>query len=427
MKKFISFIILILTLTLLGCDVNSNQLTFTFSRDNPIPITLDISNEITDLIISNNGKEISFSIHDLDNYIDNNNLVLNESFFDSLENGTYTFTLVGKTNIKLSITINGEIYKFKEIDKLNAYTQADKKYYVLFQTISKESIKLRSELRDFDEFLNSFPENAVGNLYIVNDSIDTDSFETTKSLTLAVIENGNTTSYYNGYTDISAFLSIEKKNINNKNILHNIDDPKVLKVDIDFVPERYSVTNTEGKVKSYKVPEEYTEDSTGYSSGKMYFSASLFNSWDNGTYKLTIYNDTDSFEANLFVTSIFTHISASEIFNRPEEKYYVFFLKYGCSGCNYVKPTLLEYSQNYSSYNSNLNYPIFAVHRDRNPEIQKCATSDKAKENFIGVTNLDDFKFYGYPRVVLIENGVITEVYKNEGNAILAHFSSIMK
>ena len=110
------------------------------------------------------------------------------------------------------------------------------------------------------------------------------------------------------------------------------------------------------------------------------------------------------------------------MFDQKEDAYYVFWLKDGCPGCNSVKPTLLKYAQEYMNLDKEKAYPIYAVHRSQNS-----GNYFGTPEVFIGVDNIEDFKLGYYPRVFLIENGVITVVYGNVGVAILPYFNELLK
>ncbi len=61
---------------------------------------------------------------------------------------------------------------------------------------------------------------------------------------------------------------------------------KVIKIETNFVPKKYSVTDSSNKVKTFTIPEEYKEDSVGYYAGEMIFPMYRFNNWEVGNYKL---------------------------------------------------------------------------------------------------------------------------------------------
>lgn len=443
MKKIISVLMFTLVILLTACGETKTQ-SFSFDKSNPIPITISVSDDFTKINISNGNVNSTINKDDLTDYLENNTLTLDASFFKDLENGTYKLEVIASKQITLTVVVSGESHNFEVIDGENTFSQSLEKYYVIFSDFaSKDGIKLSNDTEKFDIFLNSFPEGCVSKLFVVKYSnkeankieslVGINNYEdlikenSLVSPTLVVIENGVITSYYTGYTDISSFLNIEQRKISQKNILHNIDNPKVIKIETNFVPKKYSVTDSSNKAKTFTIPEEYKEDSVGYYAGEMIFPMYRFNNWEAGNYKLKIFNDDESIEVNLFIRSTFNYIYAEDLFNQKEERYYVFFLRDGCSGCNYVKPTLLSYSQNYSSYNSDLNYPLYAIHRSQNPSSTIYVNPNNNSENFVGVDDIKDLRLGYFPRVVLVENGVITAVYKNEGNAIMDHFSNIMK
>ena len=65
---------------------------------------------------------------------------------------------------------------------------------------------------------------------------------------------------------------------------------------------------------------------------------------------------------------------------------------------------------------------MYAAHRSHNSTIDIYGTP----ENFVGVSSLDDLKLGFYPRVVLIQNGVITKLYDTKTDPISKHFNNIM-
>lgn len=214
------------------------------------------------------------------------------------------------------------------------------------------------------------------------------------------------------------------------NISINIDDPKGIKIDVKFTPTKYSITDSENNMSEYDLPHtiyptglEKTPVTSQYSNGYVIFHAYRFNTLKPGNYKLNIYNEENCKTVNLNITSTFNYIDIENIFKVSESKYYVFILKDGCSSCNKVKPILLEYSKNYSDYSMEENYPLYAVHRSHIYNIETSSLRVNIigiADNLIDVSNYSDIKITGFPRVVLIENGKITKVYKV--GDILNHF-----
>lgn len=153
----------------------------------------------------------------------------------------------------------------------------------------------------------------------------------------------------------------------------------------------------------------------------MYFTTYFFNSKLPGDYTLTFYNENDEQSIDLYIRSTFNYISVYDLFDKEDSKYYVFFLRDGCPACNKVKPTLLEYAKTYQNYNNGTNPQLYAVH-----ESQHSASIYSKDENFIGVSSLDDLRIGYFPRVILIENGVITNVYIGYDN-ITELFLNLLK
>lgn len=441
MKKFLMYLIILFLIPLLGCT-NKKVITYSFDRNNPTSIQIPLTSEINYLTISGENTNLTFTSNELIEFIDNNNLILDYYFFYNFKKGVYNCTLSTNEKNEFNIKLIGELYEFDSTNKKDVFSIEKEKYYVLFSKENCSSCaKLSLELKIFDELLKSYPITSLPSLYVINCTNDEASIGNNDSLigidnyedlinnvnlntpTLAIIENGKITHYYVGYNNISSYLRIEKENISKYNILHNIDDPKVITIPLDFVPIKYSITKADGKKITYTIPTEYIAGGTGYNDGNLIFSIYNFNNKLPGTYKLKIFNNDNSFEATLYITSAFNYISINDLFNMPDEKYYVFFLRDGCSGCNYAKPTLLEYTKNYTSYSSNLSYPLYAVHRS-----QHSADIYAETDNIIGVSSLEELKISAFPRVILIENGVITELYTNKLNPdIVEYFSSISK
>lgn len=330
-------------------------------------------------------------------------------------------------------------YEFTYINKKDIFSLEDEKYYVTF--VNSESLKsndFETILIEFNNLLISYPENIVPKFYLIDIDKSENSIGENKDLiginnfndlinnakiennTLIIVENSTIIEYYTGINNISSYINLEIKNISNENILHDIDNSKETKISVDFIPTQYSITDSNNNKEEYKLPHTIyptgkASITTEYSDGYVIFNAYRFNTLKPGNYKLDIYNEEVCKTVNLYVISQFNYIDVENIFEVTDDKYYVFFLKDGCPYCNSVKPTLLEYSKNYLEYTMQENYPIYAVHRSHNYNFKTNGLRVNivgSADNLIGVDTYTDIKFTGYPRVVLIENGVITKAYK---------------
>lgn len=441
MKKYILlFLFLLISITLIGCSDNSNNV-FSFDMDNPIPIRLNYSGDSVTIQIKGNKINTTLEKEDLIEYIDDNTIILDYTFFKNFQSGTYKFIISSLNTTEISIKISGNTYSFNYITKEEIFSLEKDKFFCLFTKDNCSTCeKLLINTKEFNDFLNSYPTDYIIPLYLVDCTNEAPSNGAQTNLTginnyedlinnvkidtptLIIIENKTITSYYIGYNNVASFMEIEMRNISSKNILHNIDDPKVVQIPLDFVPTKYYILDSEEKKSTYNVPEEYNSKNNGYFEGKMIFTTYFFNSRLPGNYKLVIYNSDYSIEINLFITSTLTYINAKDIFNMPNEKYYIFFLQDGCPGCNSVKPTLKEYTTKYLSYSHEMAYPLYAVHSS-----QHSLSIYGNEDNFLDVSSLDDLKISFLPRVVLIENGKITAVYKYKDNSISTQFNKIMK
>lgn len=440
MKKFLLLILMAFSLTLVGCLETANK-TYTFNRDNPQPIRITYSGEITSFTIVGSNINKSLSKDTISNYIDNNVLLLDYSFFSTIDEGTYSITIIADKEINFNVKLIGDLYKFNYINKSDIFTIDMDKYYVLFTKENCSSCeKIMSEAKEFNDFLQTYPLNTVPVLYLVNCSNQEPSLGTNDVLTgldnyddlinnakittptIVTIENGIITSYYVGYSNVTTFINLEINNISKKKIIHNIDDPKIIKIKLDFTPKKYSIISSDGKKTTYTVTTgTYSNDTTIFDNGIMYFTTYFFNSKLPGDYTLTFYNENDEQSIDLYIRSTFNYISVYDLFDKEDSKYYVFFLRDGCPACNKVKPTLLEYAKTYQNYNNGTNPQLYAVH-----ESQHSASIYSKDENFIGVSSLDDLRIGYFPRVILIENGVITNVYIGYDN-ITELFLNLLK
>ena len=437
MKKYILLLLLLVSFTLLSC---SNKTVETFDRSNPTPIVVNVDGDLKEIKVK--GNDVNDIITSFEDLYSNGQVILGSNFFSKYENGKYTIEITSNKKVTISIELEGENQPLNLIKKKDIFSLEEARYYVLFLREGCGGCEqLKPDLATFNDFLLEYPDGTLDSLYAV-DYLDPD-YEASKgektnyigissydelindvsisTPTLMIVENGAISEYYVGATNISSFFYIEMSNIKDKIIIHNIDSPKVITVELDFIPKKYSITKPDGKTSTYNV-NDYNSNTSGFDGKNMIYTQYYFNSFFPGTYKVSIFNDEIQKDLIIIIKSEFNYITVDQIFDQKEEAYYVFFLRDGCSGCNSVKPTLLKYSKYYEQYDSSENYPIYAIHRSMNtfnffgePEV------------FVGAKEYTEIKLGYYPRVVLIKNHEIVELYKNEGNQILSHFNEIMK
>lgn len=436
-KVFVIFYLLIISLFLASCGKD----VLTFDKANPNPINITIEGELKEIKVINEAKTFEDKVLEFEDVLNENTVTLGSAFFTNYSADTYNITIVAKKNFKVHVKVVGDDAKFNMIKKKEIFDIEDSRYYVLFSRSGcANCAMLRPDLIVFNNFLNEYPEGMVDKLYVVDytdPEIETSTGTSTEytgistyeelkknvalsTPTLFVIENGAVLDYYVNASNISSFFYIEMSNIKNKFIIHDIDSPEVVSIPLDFTPTKYRVSSLEDDGTYYRIL-DYTEGNTGWDGTNMIFSQYHFNSHFPGIYKLTIADTKQSVELTLIIKSQFKYISIEDIFNQEEESYYVFFLRDGCAGCASVKPTLLKYSKYYDRYDSNENYPIYAVHRSMNGQMNV-----GTPENFVGATDWEQIKLGYYPRVVLITNHELVSYYRNEGNEIYSHFASIM-
>lgn len=441
MKKYLLLLIVFISAVFYGCEKDISSTSFLFNKEKPEPITLTYEGELKRIQVE--GTRISETITDFKNLIQNNSVILNYDFFAPYEAGGYLISLESDTISNYTVTLTGEGNPYNYIRKQDIFNIEESKYYVFFTREGCSGCeKLKPDLAKFNSFLAKYPNGTVPSIYLVD--YEAADYEASKgenpsltgvssydelinnvslsTPTIAIVENGVITEYYSGYSNVSSFLYVEMSNIEKQFIIHNIDSPKEIEFSLDFIPKKYSITDSEGESSIYSIKTGYTSESTGFNEGTMHFQAYTFNKFINGIYTLKIYNDTNSFSITLIITSIFNYIELEDLFNMPEESYYVFFLKDGCPYCNSLKPALQKYTNFHKIYNSEDNYPMYAAHRSHNSTLDIYGTP----ENFVGVSSLDDLKLGFYPRVVLIQNGVITKLYDTKTDPISKHFNNIM-
>lgn len=443
MKKYFLLLLLIsVSIVFFGCGGDNNDDgSIIFNKENPTPITIDYTGELKSIKVEGTGvSEVITNFNDL---VENKSIILDFDFFAPYKEGGYVITVESDTITEYIITLTGEGGSYNYIKKQDVFNIDEKKYYVAFTREGCSGCeKLKPDLNAFNTFLSKYPKGTAPSLYFVDytdpdyesskgDSTSLTGISSYEELindvslstpTLAIIEDGVITEYYSGYSNVLSFIYIEMSSLEKQYIIHNIDNPKEIELALDFTPTKYSITNANNEKTTHSVKTGYSSDTTGFSEGIMHFQTYQFNKLMNGIYKLEIYNTDESYSVTLIVTSIFNYIDLQDLFNIPEESYYVFFLKDGCPYCNSLKPSLQKYTKFHKVYNTDDNYPMYAAHRSHNSTIDIYDT----QENFIGVSSLDDLKLGYYPRVVLIQNGVITKVYDTKTNPISEHFNNIM-
>ncbi len=438
MKKFILILLMLIVFTLTACGSKNET---SFDRNNPSPIIVTIEGDLKEITVV--GVNVNDKVTEFEDIIKNGNVVLGSLFFSKYENGKYEITVKADNKVVLTVNLEGNDYNYTYTKKADVFKKNEKRYYVLFSRSGCSGCaQLSPDLIVFNNFLQEYPKGMVSSLYVVD--YDDPEFETSKgegtnytgistydelinnvsisTPTLMVIENGAVQDYYIGASNISSYFYIEMDNIKNNCIIHNVDDAKTIKIALDFTPTHFRLYEEDNTSYNYKVS-EYTEGNTGFDGSDMIFGQYYFNSFLPGNYRLEFYNsEGNSKEVQLIIKSTFRYITVDTMFDQEEEAYYVFFLRDGCSGCNAVKPTLLKYSNYYDIYDNGENYPIYAVHRSMNNRFKYFGDP----EYFVGAKSYEEIKLGYYPRVVLVKNHEIVEVYKNEGNQILTHFKELM-
>lgn len=439
-KKFILVLIVLISFSQFACGKAIN---LSFDKSSPSTLTISVDGKLKKIYFASSTD--SEEIEDFNDLYSNGKITLDSSFFANYENGTYKLTVKAKSTKTYYIKVSGVAYAFNMVNKKDIFNIQEDKYYVLF---SREGCggceQLKPDSITFNNFLSEYPDGTIPKMYVVDysdpdmevskgeersllglsnyeDLINNVSISTP---TMMVIEKGVCTEYYINASNVSSFIYIEMKNIKDKIITHNVDSPAEIKIPLDFTPNRYSVLKPEDNKKSYIISSTYKLGETGFDGTDMVFSKYEFNRFMPGIYTLRIFNSETEQEKvlTLIIDSILNYITIDQIFEQKEENYYVFFLKDGCSGCASVEPTLYKYSQNYEKYDSEENYPIYAILRTMNMGFSYIGDP----EVFVGATEWDQIKLGYYPRVVLIKNHEIVELYKNEGSQITKHFSEIM-
>lgn len=127
----------------------------------------------------------------------------------------------------------------------------------------------------------------------------------------------------------------------------------------------------------------------------------------------------------------FNKITPVEFFTQSEENYGVYFYNKTCNECEKIKDIILNFTNNIKNSTTsleniyfleativNLNQMsyYFEVYQDKNP----------SKENYnkvtIGVDNLNDFTYYGYPTLYILNKNAISSVYLG-ANSILQYIN----
>ncbi len=79
-EKIISVLMFALVILLTACGETKTQ-SFSFNKSNPIPITISVSDDFTKINISNGNVNSTINKDDLTDYLENNTLTLDASFF----------------------------------------------------------------------------------------------------------------------------------------------------------------------------------------------------------------------------------------------------------------------------------------------------------------------------------------------------------
>lgn len=438
MKKYILLMVILLSFTFASCKKAEKK---SFDRNNPSPIVVNVEGDVSEITVT--GEGVNDKITEFEQIFKNGNVYLGSYFFSKYENGTYKITIKAQNKVTVTIEVEGTNQDYNLIRKQDIFEKNEKRYYVLF---SREGCtgceQLKPDLIIFNNFLSEYPKGTLDTLYVVNYSdpdFEASKGESTEYIgissydelinnvsistpTLFVIENGAVKEYYIGATNISSYFYIEMSNIKDKIVVHNVDEPKVITVTLDFTPERYAIIKPDGTRSTYVV-NEFAEGGTGFDGSSMIFAQYFFNSYMPGTYTINIFNTSGEEKEFILISKSELHyIRIEDIFDQEEDIYYVFFLRDGCSGCNAVKPTLRKYTKYYDLYDSTENYPLYAVHRSMNTRYSYIGDP----EFFVGAKDYTEIKLGYYPRVVLIKNHEIVELYKNEGSQIMTHFKEVM-
>lgn len=437
MKKILLLLIISLSIIAFGCG---KKVDLKFDKSNPSEIVLTYEGTLKSITLKSDKETIK--VENFEELVNNNTISFDSTFFTSYENGIYTLTVEANKTTSYNLTITGEFVSFNYIRKQEIFDYPDDKLYVAFTRDGCSGCeKVKPDLITFNVFMNQYSGKAGKFVFVdykANDYesskgqeknlVGIDSYEKLindvqlTTPTLAIVEKGIITSYYGGASNISTFLNIEIEKIKAENIIYNIDNSKEVKVPLNFTPKKYEITYPDGTNKKHSIRETYTPGSVGFNEGQMIFPDKFFNSYLPGSYKIKFFNDETEKTINIDITSELNYIDVTQIFNQNHNEYYVFFLRDGCSGCNAVKPMLKTYTKNYLNYDSEENYPLYAIHRS-----QVKVSIFGNPENFVGVSKYEDIKLGYFPRVVLIKNGVIVEVYTNSDGTIKSHFNSVMK
>lgn len=437
MKKILLLLIISLSIITFGCG---KKVELNFNKSNPSEIILSFEGAIKSITLKNDTE--TFKITNYEEFVKDSTIAFDSTFFTSYENGIYTLTIEANKTVSYTLTITGEFVDFNYIRKQEIFDYPDETLYVAFTRDGCSGCeKVKPDLIAFNMFMSQYSGKAGKFVFVDYKATDyeaskgedknlvgIDSYEKLindahlSTPTIAIVENGIITSYYTGAPDISTFLNIEMGKIKSENIIYNIDSSKEIKISLNFTPKKYKFILPNGTELSYPIKDTYTPGNAGFNEGQMIFPDKFFSSYLPGSYKIKFFNDQEEKIINIDIISELNYIDIKQIFDQGHDEYYVFFLRDGCSGCNAVKPMLKTYTKNYLNYDSEENYPLYAVHRS-----QVKANIFGNPENFIGVTKYEDIKLGFFPRVVLIKNGVIVDVYTNSDGTIKSHFNSIMK
>lgn len=95
------------------------------------------------------------------------------------------------------------------------------------------------------------------------------------------------------------------------------------------------------------------------------------------------------------------HIRYEEIFDQNHDEYIVYYYSPFCGTCTQIKPDILRYAEKG-------NLPFYVI----NKEVDNNEDMVSPVENAIGTTIYSELKVTSTPTVLLIKDGVVTELIK---------------
>lgn len=417
MKIIKKYILMILTLTILiitGCETKETTTPISYDKSTPTSLELEYTGSPNYLKISNSNYLKEYT--DTSSFVNNNKLVFDKDFFMNLYQGEYEIEISDSNNTKkYLLTVTNYNKNFESIDVEEIFTK-DEEFYVLFSKDSCPACEnLKPKAIEFNDFLISYNSCYTKKLYYVDTSTAPAGSvpEVTSSPTLLHIKDKKIEQAYVGVIEITEYINETIDYIKNIKVINSlIENPKETTVNVDFIPTKYTISGN-GVDKTYDAKSRYDETSKS-----IIFASGYWNMYLPGLYSLRIYNDTNSIDVMVHVYGTFDYINKEQIFQIDEEKYYVFIYRDGCTYCGKVKPFLLDYVT-YSKKNNTA--PIYAINYAASTNV----TLGKDTDNTVGLTSSEELTITGFPRVLVIENGVITEGLKT--SAIISLFTELQK